>query len=106
MLSVIPGVKRNVTPGLSGRSDYIQRLVAVERGNLDGNDVLDFGELPPKPVGKHPAAHGWLQVEAKDGENASNLPAMSDQRRVVQVLCGRQTQEASAIAQVFEETRL
>ncbi len=42
---VVAGVEGDVVPaGVDDGADHVERLVAVERGDLDGDDVGDLGE--------------------------------------------------------------
>src|ERR1700745_469198 len=64
---IVARVEGDVSPRLSHSADCIQRLVTVEGCNLDGHNIVDFGELAPECVGKCSTSHRRLQVEPHDG---------------------------------------
>ena len=51
---VVTGVERDLAlpPGVAQGANDVERLVTVERCDLDRHDVVDLGELAPKLVGK------------------------------------------------------
>ena len=49
-----------LTPCVSHGSDNLQRVVAIEGGDLDRHDIFDFREPRPKRVGQAPPAHRLL----------------------------------------------
>ncbi len=66
---VVAGVERYVAAGFGYGADNVERLVTIEGGDLDGDDVFDFGEFFPEFVTENAAADGWLQVETDDGDD-------------------------------------
>ena len=77
---VVAGVERDVVAaGLGDGADDVERLVAVEGGDLDGDDVLDLHEPPPERERQHAAAHRGLQVEAHQRQNLRHGAAVGDQ---------------------------
>ena len=77
---VVAGVERDVVAARLGHgADDVERLVAVERRDLDGDDVLDLGEPPPERERQHAAAHRRLQVEAHDRQDLGDGAAVGDQ---------------------------
>src|SRR4029434_8328182 len=80
---VISGVESDVVAARFDNSpDHIERLVSIEWSDLNGNEILDFRELPPECIGQRPAAGGGLQIEADDGDDFSDGAAMSQQLAV------------------------
>jgi hypothetical protein len=67
-----------MSSGLGDGVDDIERLVAVEGRDLDGDDILDFGELLPKRAREHFSAHGGLEVKTDDRDDFGDLAAVSD----------------------------
>ena len=61
-------------------------LVAIERRYLDGDDILDFGELPPELVIQRPSSDCRLQVEADDGKDRGDGARMVQKLRSALVL--------------------
>src|SRR5258706_6115489 len=48
---IIAGVERDVVARRFGNGAHdIERLISVERGDLDGDDILDFAEFSPERV--------------------------------------------------------
>jgi hypothetical protein len=59
---VVAGVERDViASGLDHRADDIERLVAVERRDLDGDDVVDFGEAAPETSAAARVRRRWAE---------------------------------------------
>src|SRR5690349_9876163 len=74
---VVAGVERDVaSTGVGDRSDDIERLVAVERGDLDGDDVFDFREPSPERVGQNASTGRGLEIEAEQRDDLGDVPAM------------------------------
>ncbi len=63
---VVAGVERNPAARVSDRADHVERLVPVERRDLDRDDILQLGKPPPECVREDPAAHGRLEIETHD----------------------------------------
>src|SRR5258708_7737459 len=49
--------------------DDIQRLIAVERRDLNRNDILDFSEASPKSIGQQSSAGGGLKIKPAERED-------------------------------------
>ncbi len=104
---VVPRVEGDVVaPGLRDRADHVERLVAIERRDLDGCDVLQLCEPPPERVRQRPAAHRRLKVETDQRYHLSHAPAVRDKPVVIGVFHRRQAEQAGMIAQVADEHRL
>src|SRR5690606_35153213 len=68
---VISGIEGDFV-GPAGCSDGlkdVQRLVAIEGGDLYGMDVGDFDETAPEGLGQRHAADVLLQIEAYEGDD-------------------------------------
>src|SRR5262249_51883474 len=65
---VVASIERDALGGirLDHAAHNVEGAVAIERRDLDGDDVLDRGEAPPERHRQHEAADGGLQVEADD----------------------------------------
>ena len=70
-------------PGFGDGADDVERLVAVERRDLDRDDVGDLREAPPERVRQPPPADRRLQVEADERDHAPRRAAMREQLVVV-----------------------
>ena len=75
---VVACVERNLAaaPGLGYCAHDIQRLVAVERRDLDRHHIRDFDEFAPEGIGQHLPAHRRLQIEADDGDHFGDAAAV------------------------------
>ena len=83
---VVAGVEGDVVAaGLGDGADHVERLVAVERGDLDRDDALDLGEPPPERDRSSRPAHGRLEVEADERDHPGDGPAVGQQLVVVGV---------------------
>ena len=97
---VVAGVERDVVaPGLGDGPDDVERLVAVERRDLDRDDVLDLGEAPPERVRQQPAAHRGLEVEADERDDLGDGAAVGDERVVVRVGQRGQAEQPGVVAE-------
>ena len=77
---VVAGVEGDVGPaGVGDGADDVEGLVAVEGGNLDGQNVGDFGEASPEGVGEDSAADGGLEVEADEGDTVGDGAAVGEE---------------------------
>ena len=67
---VVSGVEGDLLPArLSHRPDDIQSLIAIERRNFNGDDVLNFGKSPPEYVVQNSSTRGRLQIKADQRDN-------------------------------------
>ncbi len=73
---VISCVKRNRSIGFTHGPNHIQRPIAIERGDLDGHDILNLGKFTPKSEREHTTANGRLQVEPYNRDCFRNCAAM------------------------------
>ena len=78
---VVAGVERNLAAASRFRhaAHDVERLVAIERRDLDGDDVGNPGELCPEGARQHASAHGRLQIKAEEGNFARDGFAMGKQ---------------------------
>ena len=84
---VVPRVERDVVaPGIDDGPDDVERLVAVERSDLDGDHRGNFGEASPEGIRERPAADRRLQVEADERDAGGDGLAVRDERGIVRVL--------------------
>src|SRR5688500_7597258 len=61
---IVPGVKRDViAPAVGERARDVEGAVAIERGDLHGDDAVDVEEAAPEGAVEHAAANGGLQIE-------------------------------------------
>src|ERR1700731_116526 len=82
---IVAGIERDVASRLRHGPHNIERLVAIERSNLNGDYVIDFREFPPKTVGQHAATDGWLQIESDHRQNLCYAPAVSQESVIIAV---------------------
>ena len=77
---VIAGVERDAVERAGGgdAAQHIERAVAVERRDLDGDDVVDRGKAPPEIGAQDDAADRRLQIEADQRNFARHRLAMRD----------------------------
>jgi hypothetical protein len=63
---VIAGIKRDafLCARRHNTADDIQGAVAVKRGDLDGDYIVDGREASPESTAKGDPTHSWLQIEA------------------------------------------
>src|SRR6266851_9511462 len=62
------------------RPHHIEGLIAVERRNLYGDNVLDFCQLAPKLVRQDASANTALQIKPDHRNNRGNRAGMIEQR--------------------------
>ena len=80
---VVAGVERDPVLRARGRDAVhdVERAVAVERRDLDPDDVLDRGEALPEVAREQHAADRGLQVEADDRQLVGERAAVREHRR-------------------------
>src|SRR4051812_4906369 len=77
---VIAGVKRDVVaPGVGDGADHVDRLVAVERRHLDGDDVFDLGESTPEGVRQDTTTNGALEIKTDDGDHVGDSTGVGNE---------------------------
>src|ERR1017187_6745697 len=104
---IVAGVKGQVVAaGFGDSANDVERLVAVEGGEFDGNDVFDLQEAPPECEWQHTTTHRRLQVETHYGQNLRHSSAMRDQLVVASALHRRQAQQTGMIAKLAEQPGL
>src|SRR5690606_10344881 len=67
------------------RSHDVERLIPIERGDLDRYDRFQLEEAAPKGVIEPPTAHRRLQVKPDDRDLFRDQAAMLDQTIVIGV---------------------
>ncbi len=79
---IIAGVQGDLVgaTGVRYRPHHIERLIAVERRNLYGDNVLDFDQLAPKLVRQDASANTTLQIKPDHRNNRGNRAGMIEQR--------------------------
>jgi hypothetical protein len=77
---VIAGIKRNAVERAGGTdaAQHVERAIAIERCDLDGDDVVDRGKTPPEIGAENDAADRGLQIEADQWNFARHRFAMRD----------------------------
>src|SRR5262249_20841447 len=93
---VVSGIESDLVRAtrFSDGSDHIERLVAIEGGDFDGNDVWDFGETTPKTARQEAPAGRWLQVKTEERNLASDSLAVLDEFTIRCVPKRRERHEA------------
>src|SRR5271157_1259258 len=68
---VISCVERDFssTPGFGYGASDIERVIAVERSNLDCDQVFNFRQPAPEFVGQNTTSNAALQVKPHDGDD-------------------------------------
>ncbi len=98
---VVAGIERDAIFGtrLEHAAHHVERAVAVEGRDLDGDDVVDFGETAPE-IGRqgNTAAFGQ-QVEAKQRDFLGHPLAVLDDLGLRHVLPGGQAEQPGVVAQ-------
>src|SRR5262245_47858278 len=77
---IVAGVECNVVaPGFSNGADHINRLIAVERRNLDGDDIFDRRQPLPEGMREQTASRCRLQIESEQRQCLSHRCAVGEQ---------------------------
>src|SRR3982751_260916 len=96
---VIARVERDVVaPGVRNGADNVDRLISVERRDLDRPHVRHLGELAPERVAEHAAADGWLQVEAEERHHLAHFTTMQQQLALILTLPIAKAEQAYVVA--------
>src|SRR5579884_2830937 len=71
---IVAGIEGDLidSAAIDDRSYDIERLVAIERRNFDGDHVGDFREPAPEFVGKHAPSYRGLEVKTDHRNDRSN----------------------------------
>ena len=80
MKSSLPVYSAIAAARVGHRAHHVQRLVAIERRDLDRDDVLDLGQPPPEREPQHPSADRRLEVEPDDRDHLGHPAAVGDDR--------------------------
>src|SRR5262245_12282035 len=103
---VVARVERDVIAAdFRDSADHIERLVAIERRDLDGDDVLDPGKAPPERVRQHASAHRRLKVEAEQREDFGNAATVVKQFVLARVAKRTKTEQTRVEAQFAGKCR-
>ena len=86
-------------------ADDVERLVAVERRDLDGDDGRDLGEAAPEGVRQRPAADRGLQVEADERDAGADRRAVRDERGIVRVGQRGEAEQPGVVAEAHQQIR-
>src|SRR5215210_7226279 len=101
---VVAGVEGDVgAPGFNDGADDVEGLIAVEGGDFDGDDVVDFGEAPPEFIAKHSAADGGLEIEADDRNYLRDFAGVGDELFFGGFFHGAEAEKAGVIAEFFQQ---
>ncbi len=105
---VIPGIERDALggAGLDHAAHHVERAVAIERRDLDRDDVLDLGEAPPERHRQHQPADGRLQIEADQRDLACHRLRMCDQLVLARALERGERKQPGVIAEIARDLRL
>jgi hypothetical protein len=97
---VIAGVERDAIERAGGRhsAQYIERSVAVEWRDLDGDDVIDGSEAAPEIGAEDDASDRRLQVEADQRDFSRHRLAMRDDLVLGSCLHRREAEQARVVA--------
>ena len=86
--------------------DDVEGAVAVERGDLDPDHVLDRGELLPERAREDDAADRGLQVEADHGQLVGEGTAVGEHPFLTRVAERREAHENGVVAELACDSRL
>jgi hypothetical protein len=101
---VVAGVERDIVPPAGGqRSRHLERPVAVEGCDLDGDDRGNLQELAPERMIKDAPAHRRLEVEAEERDRVRHLAAVLEQRLVGRVAQCGQAEQARVVSEIAGE---
>ncbi len=105
---VVAGVERDAVggAGLDHAAHHVERAVAVERRDLDGDDVLDRREAAPERHRQHEAADRRLQIEADQRDFARDRLRVRDQLVLARALHGGEREQPGVIAEVARDLGL
>ena len=105
---VVAGVERD--PLLRARRRHavhdVERAVAVERGDLDPDHVLDRGEVLPERAREDDAADRGLQVEADHGQLVGEGAAVGEHLLLARAAERREAHEHGVVAELARDPRL
>src|SRR5262245_11949686 len=79
---VVAGVECDVAAGFGDGAHDVDRPIAIEGSDLDGDDIFDFHKFAPEAVREDAAADGWLQIKSEDGKNLRDGPAVREKSGV------------------------
>ena len=93
---VVAGIERDAVggAGLDHAAHHVERAVAIERRDLDRDDILDRGKAPPERRRQHDAADGGLQIEADQRNFARDGLRVRDQLVFAGALHGGEREQA------------
>ena len=101
---VVAGVEREVVAAcLSHGANDVESLVTVERGDFDGNRIVNLREASPERTGQQPAAGGGLKVETDQRDGLRDRAAVAQQLIFARVLQRAQTEQAGVITEFAGE---
>src|SRR5450432_1318857 len=106
-LIIVSGVERDVgAPGVRHRSHDLERLVAIERRDLDRDHLRNLREVAPEFVAKHAAADGGLQIETKQWKQLADGATVLEQLSLWRVVQRAEADERRVVSEVVREPRL
>src|SRR5450755_1030838 len=105
---VISGVKGDVliAAAFDNSANYIQRVIPIERRDLDSDHIWNLGKLPPEFIWQNTTAYCWLQIKANDGSDGGDGPTIFKQLRFWFSLKSSETQKHRVISEGNSELRL
>ena len=104
---VVAGIERDAVAraGLDHAANDIERAIAVERRNLDGNDVFDLRKTPPERYRQHDAADGRLQIKSDQRNFPRDRFRVRDQVIFARAFHGGERQKPGVIADAARDLR-
>ena len=101
---VVAGIEGDIlAAGRTDGANDVERLVAVERRDLDRHHLGNLGKRAPEPMRKDASAHGRLQVEPDQRDLAGDLPAMLQDGLLRIPIPRAEAQESGGITQIAGE---
>ena len=97
---VVSGVERHIPASrVAHGAHYLERVVAAERRDLDGDETGQIGQPAPELVAQVAATDGGLEIETKERKHAGDGAAVRQQFLVGCVLPGGQREQCRVVPQ-------
>ena len=103
---IVAGVEAHViAPRQRHGADHVERLIAVEGGDLDRHHRGDLEKPAPESMRQHPPPDRRLEIEADQWNHLRHRPAMIEECGFVSCNPG-QAQQPGVVAELCEERSL
>ena len=103
-LVVVAGVERDVRAArIRDGAQHVERLIAIERRDLDRDHLRNLGEAAPELVAEHAPADRRLQVESEQRKHLADGAAVLEQLPLRCVVERAEAEERGVVAEVVRE---